>query len=58
MASQAIQQQARLWHAARESASDDVARSDGEKQVGPAPTSAGGAQASNMFSEQGSDEEL
>ena len=41
MASHAIQQQARLWYAARWSASDDVARSDGEKQVGPAQSSAG-----------------
>ena len=43
MASHAIQQQARLWHAARRSALDDVVRSDGEKQVGPAQSSAGGA---------------
>ena len=31
MASQAIQQQACLWYAARKSASDDVARSNGER---------------------------
>ena len=47
MANQAIQQRARLWHAARGSAPDDVARIDGEKQVGPAPSSAGGANTSN-----------
>ena len=47
MASRAIQQQARLWHTARESASDDVARSHGEKQGGPVLSPAGGANTPN-----------
>ena len=47
MARHAIQQQARLWHAAWASASDDVAQRAEEKQVGPSQSSAGGANTSS-----------
>ena len=49
-ANQAIQRQARLWYAARRNALDGVVRSDEEKQVGPALSSASGPKMSKARS--------